>query len=84
MRSNNSFLVMAVPGALRLAGGDELAERAHAGEMATGFFRVGREADTVLLLQRQAQFQRIDRVQAEAFHEQRRGRIDVLRGDVLQ
>src|SRR5689334_9349200 len=89
MRWYSWSLVMACsPAAVRplllAVGGDERAQRLHAGEVATGVLGVGRQRDAVALLQGQAQFQRVDRVQAQALVEQRRGRVDVVRGHVLE
>ena len=86
MRSKSSFLVMVLSCAaqFRLGAATKRASACDAGEVLPGFLRIRRQGHAIALLQRHAQLQRIDRVQAQAFDEQRRGRIDVVRADVLQ
>jgi hypothetical protein len=50
----------------------------------SGLGRIGRHAHAIALLQRQAQFEGIDGVQAEAFDEERLLGVDVLGLEILE
>src|SRR4051812_43812627 len=92
MVARMSSLVMESPGGrggcgsrvVLAAGGDEAGKRGDAAEMAPGLGGISRQRDAIALLQRHAEFERVDRVQPEAFDEQRLRRRDVLRPDVLE
>ena len=61
---------------VRAAGGDEARQGGDAAEMLAGLRGVGRHRHAITLLQRHAELQRVDRIQPQAFNEQRllRGR----------
>ncbi|MNF08155.1 hypothetical protein D3C80_2085000 [compost metagenome] len=52
--------------------------------MATGVLGIGVDLDAEVLLQGQAEFERVHRIQAQAFAEQGLLVVDVLHGDVFK
>jgi hypothetical protein len=63
---------------------DERRKARHVGEVIAGVLGVGVDLDAVLFLDRQAQFQGVYRIQAQAFAEQRLIVADIVDADVFE
>ncbi len=63
---------------------DQRGQGTHRSEMLACIFGIRRQGNAVTLLHRHAQFERVDGIQAQAFDEQWRIRIDIVRCDIFQ